>query len=244
MFGDGVNIASRLEPLAPIGGILVSESVNRDLGNKKGIETYFVREETLKNVKDPIKVYAVKVEGLESPKIDYVTKLKSKKIPRIIPFLVLILLIIWYFLPSEKSEENPMAKLKPLTTTRIGIKSNATWSPDGSLLAYAIHNGENYDIVWSSREGGNVIPLTDDPRDELLPRWSPDGTKIAYVADRGSGIDLFWRPATGGAERKIAETYLHVLEHFVEFLQLFRCSALVTGWEAHPFFKTRRIRRY
>jgi hypothetical protein len=140
VFGDGVNIASRLEPLAPIGGIMVSESVNRNLGNKNGIETNFVREETLKNVKDPIKVYAVKVEGLESPKIDFVTKLKSKKIPRIIPFLVLILLIIWYFLPSEKSEENPMAKLKPLTTTRIGIKSSPTWSPDGSLLAYAILN--------------------------------------------------------------------------------------------------------
>jgi len=43
VFGDGVNIASRLEPLAPIGGILVSESVNRNLGNKKGIETNFAR---------------------------------------------------------------------------------------------------------------------------------------------------------------------------------------------------------
>jgi len=69
VFGDGVNIASRLEPLAPIGGILVSESVNRDLGNKKGIETTFVREETLKNVNDPIKVYAVKVEGAEAPEL-------------------------------------------------------------------------------------------------------------------------------------------------------------------------------
>ena len=67
VFGDGVNIASRLEPLAPIGGIMVSESVNRNLGNKKGIETNFVREETLKNVKDPIKVYAVKVEGSQGP---------------------------------------------------------------------------------------------------------------------------------------------------------------------------------
>ena len=67
VFGDGVNIASRLEPLAPIGGILVSESVNRDLGNKKGIETIFVREETLKNVREPLKIYHVKVAETPEP---------------------------------------------------------------------------------------------------------------------------------------------------------------------------------
>ena len=65
VFGDGVNIASRLEPLAPVGGIIVSEAVNRDLGNKKGIETNFVREETLKNVKDPVRIYQVKVDETE-----------------------------------------------------------------------------------------------------------------------------------------------------------------------------------
>ena len=63
VFGDGVNIASRLEPLAPIGGILVSESVHRDLGNKKGIVSTFIREEPLKNVKEPVKIYSVQVEG-------------------------------------------------------------------------------------------------------------------------------------------------------------------------------------
>jgi len=67
VFGDGVNIASRLEPLAPIGGILVSESVYRNLGNKKGIKTKFIREETLKNVKDPVKIYQVKVADDETP---------------------------------------------------------------------------------------------------------------------------------------------------------------------------------
>ena len=64
-----MNIASRLEPLAPIGGILVSDSVNRDLGNKKGIETKFVREEILKNVKEPVRIYEVEVDGIETPVI-------------------------------------------------------------------------------------------------------------------------------------------------------------------------------
>ncbi|MFC2125554.1 adenylate/guanylate cyclase domain-containing protein [Bacteroidota bacterium] len=70
VFGDGVNIASRLEPLAPIGGILVSESVHKNVLNKKGIESEFIREEHLKNVKEPVRIYEVKVEGVESPKPD------------------------------------------------------------------------------------------------------------------------------------------------------------------------------
>jgi adenylate cyclase len=45
VFGDGVNIASRLQTLAPIGGIFISESVQKNISNKKGIETVFVREE-------------------------------------------------------------------------------------------------------------------------------------------------------------------------------------------------------
>ena len=50
VFGSGVNIASRLESLAPVGGILVSESVYRNIQNKKGIHTEFIGEESLKNV--------------------------------------------------------------------------------------------------------------------------------------------------------------------------------------------------
>ena len=59
VFGDGVNIASRLQALAPAGGIWVSESVHKNVLNKKGVETRFVREEHLKNVKESVRIYEV-----------------------------------------------------------------------------------------------------------------------------------------------------------------------------------------
>jgi len=59
VFGDGVNIAARLQALAPVGGILISESVNANIANKKDIKTKFVREDILKNVKEPIRIYEV-----------------------------------------------------------------------------------------------------------------------------------------------------------------------------------------
>ena len=62
VFGDSVNIASRLQALAPVGGIWISEAVHKNIANKKGIISMFVRQETLKNVKEPVQVYEVHVE--------------------------------------------------------------------------------------------------------------------------------------------------------------------------------------
>lgn len=62
VFGDGVNIASRIQTLAPVGGIWISEAVHDNISNKKGIESRFVKEETLKNVKDPVRIYELVVD--------------------------------------------------------------------------------------------------------------------------------------------------------------------------------------
>lgn len=63
VFGDGVNIASRLLAQAPAGGICISESVHSNVANKKGVTTNFLREELLKNVKDPVRIYEVNVDA-------------------------------------------------------------------------------------------------------------------------------------------------------------------------------------
>jgi adenylate cyclase len=62
VFGDVVNIASRIQALAPTGGIYVSEMVYRNIANKKGMDSVFIKEEKLKNVKTPIRIYEVLTE--------------------------------------------------------------------------------------------------------------------------------------------------------------------------------------
>jgi len=62
VFGDGVNIASRLQSLAPIGGICISETVRNNVANRKEIKTSFIKEETLKHVKEPVRIYEVVIE--------------------------------------------------------------------------------------------------------------------------------------------------------------------------------------
>lgn len=59
VFGDGVNIASRLEPLAEPGGICVSERVYDDIRNQPEINAQFQDEQLLKGIDKPIKVYSI-----------------------------------------------------------------------------------------------------------------------------------------------------------------------------------------
>ncbi len=56
-FGDVVNIAARLQTLAPIGGIYVSEMIYRNIINKQGLDCRFIREEKLKNIRETIRIY-------------------------------------------------------------------------------------------------------------------------------------------------------------------------------------------
>lgn len=59
VYGDGVNIASRLQALAPINRIWISEAVHKNITNKKDISSHFIKTEILKNVKEPFSVYEV-----------------------------------------------------------------------------------------------------------------------------------------------------------------------------------------
>jgi class 3 adenylate cyclase len=65
VFGDGVNIAARLQALAPVGGIWISEPVHKNVANKKEIKTKFAGEQVLKNVKEPVRIYEVICSGAD-----------------------------------------------------------------------------------------------------------------------------------------------------------------------------------
>jgi TolB-like protein len=62
VFGDGVNIASRIQAICEPGSILISEIVYNDIRNKTGIKVECIGEKLLKNIDAPVKVYAVSAE--------------------------------------------------------------------------------------------------------------------------------------------------------------------------------------
>ena len=59
IYGDGVNVAARLESLAEPGGICISESVYSAIGNKLPLEYDFMGEQEVKNIDKPVLAYRV-----------------------------------------------------------------------------------------------------------------------------------------------------------------------------------------
>src|SRR5215469_11374137 len=59
VLGDGVNVASRIQAIAPPGGICISERVYEEIRNKPEFVVRDVGEQTLKNVPRPIRVYVL-----------------------------------------------------------------------------------------------------------------------------------------------------------------------------------------
>ncbi len=78
VFGDGVNIASRIQSAAQPGSIYISEPVYQNVFNKKGIHAKFIKEEKLKNVKDAIGIYEVITPGTVNSDATVLSK-KSKE---------------------------------------------------------------------------------------------------------------------------------------------------------------------
>ena len=60
IFGDGVNVAARLEGLAEPGGICVSARVQEDAAGKLDLAFDDIGEQALKNIARPIRVYRVR----------------------------------------------------------------------------------------------------------------------------------------------------------------------------------------
>lgn len=64
IYGDGVNVASRIEQLAEVGGICVTAAVHDQVDGRVDVAFEDLGEKPLKNISRPVRVYRVLVDGL------------------------------------------------------------------------------------------------------------------------------------------------------------------------------------
>ena len=64
LYGDGINIAVRLEGAADPGGILISEKVYSEVEGKLDADFEDRGEQRLKNISKPVRAYAVRAQSV------------------------------------------------------------------------------------------------------------------------------------------------------------------------------------
>jgi Tol biopolymer transport system component len=130
----------------------------------------------------------------------------------------------WFASAALRKRASPAATLAGVSrfSHDAGISEWPTWSPDGSLLAFASNRTGNFEIYVRRVDGGQEINVTNDPAEDFQPAFSPDGKSIAFVSTRSSltgmirtgsayglafrvlGGDLWVAPALGGQARLLA----------------------------------------
>jgi class 3 adenylate cyclase/Tfp pilus assembly protein PilF len=81
LLGDGVNIAARLESIAPPGGICVSRSVHEAVATKMTLQFADAGPQTLKNIPERIQAYTLTLDEELAPQVTPPANAEKKKTP-------------------------------------------------------------------------------------------------------------------------------------------------------------------
>ena len=195
VFGDGVNIAARIQSICEPGKIFISGRVLEDVKNKIKTEVDYVGERTLKNIDHPVEIYALSVKGkgfsAEGSSGDirkrgrsvYARKDRMAKITRLVLFLMAGLLIaaVLYILfrPTLTQIFNPHG------STPIAVISfeNQTGDTSFNYLQKAIPN-----LLITNLEQSSLFQVITWERMHDVIRQL--GRKDVEVIDAGLGFDV------------------------------------------------------
>ncbi len=161
VFGDGVNIAARIESAAPPGCIFISESVYKNIANKKRIDTHFVREEKLKNVTHPVRLYQVLFEGSEWVEPEKAVAIEIEKSIAVLPFVNMSSDPEQEYFSDGISEEiiNMLSQVDELKV--IGRTSSFAFKGKNmNLKLIGEQLNARYLLEGSVRKGGNKLRIT------------------------------------------------------------------------------------
>ena len=220
IYGDGVNVASRIEQLADAGGIFISGQVYTTIKNKPGIETVFIGEKQLKNVDGPVSIYALTGEGL--PETSNETLKAEQKADRDVSGFssrrrkLVFGIVLWiiagaiglaalmftliYFL-EKGNKEHPFEQMQITRLTSHGKAKEAAISPDGKYIVHVMEKAGK-ESLWLRQLATNsdiqILSPTNIQVSGLI--ITPDGNYIYYLVQEKNLItnNLYRLPILGG----------------------------------------------
>jgi TolB-like protein len=141
IYGDGVNIAARLETLSYAGGICISGTTFDHIRNKLSLGYEYLGEQTIKNIAIPVRVYRVLMEPEAAGKVIGEKKAKPRQWQRAVISLVAAVIVvaaavvIWklYTPSAPQPEVASKEKIIALQTEKPSAAVPAPSAPSGEL---------------------------------------------------------------------------------------------------------------
>jgi adenylate cyclase len=141
IFGDGVNIAARLESIAEPGGICISSAAYDQVRGKVGVEFVDLGEQNLKNIALPVRAYALQlpdtppiVSFLTAPWVFRFRGVRRVQIGLTIAFLLLITgggVGYWYIRWGEPQPLNHRLSIVVLPFTNLSNEPEQEYFAEG-----------------------------------------------------------------------------------------------------------------
>ena len=197
IFGDGVNVASRIEAQADPGGIYISESIEKAIRGQLKLELHDLGELNLKNVDYGVRTFAVQGVGLpvpggfESDKSSLGDNTGVFKWTAVIALSLLVASWISYLIFLNNGIANPVepeaVHLQIALPEDVYLAANTdypvlTMSPDGSSIVFVgVKNGRR--DLYIKNLIDPQIQIIKGTQDALHPFYSNDGNWIAFVRD-------------------------------------------------------------
>jgi adenylate cyclase len=157
IFGDGVNIAARLEALAAPGGICVSARVKEDAAGKVDVHFEDLGEQQLHNINRPVRVYRTGTGGASGPSLP----LPDKPSIAVLAFANMSGDQEQEFFADGISEDIIRALLK--SRLLFVIARNSSFTYKGKAVAVTDIGrqlGVRYVLEGSVRKAGNRVRIT------------------------------------------------------------------------------------
>ena len=157
VYGDGVNIASRIESMSEAGGICISGAVQQAIRGKKEIKYEYLGQKSLKGVDFPVKVFALSADYLSKPKTLSVSRSSSKRHNRTIymfmaAFVILVVVLMANFGKEVFGADNKK-EMKMAIIPFVDVSGNDEMSHLGLGFANSVKSklslSKQFDLISS-----------------------------------------------------------------------------------------------